>query len=142
MTASRARRSDRHGFELSRVRRIAFALLLGLLATACASSGATGGSGGDAGGGGGQTGGGHSIQIGRADLGNAWPLTVSSGTLACEDAGAVTFTTNGKTYAVNGMAMGTHTWDDIRPIWADSHGMGGPKKNIGPLIDKGLKLCG
>jgi Protein of unknown function (DUF2511) len=78
---------------------------------------------------------GNSEEVSRADLGSDWPLTVDSGTLVCEGAGSVTFTVNGTTYAVNGLAEGA----DIDPIWADSGD--GLKKNIGPLIDRGLSLC-
>jgi hypothetical protein len=31
-------------------------------------------------------------------------------------------------------------WPEIDAIWADASG--GLKRNIGPLIDRGLKLCG
>ena len=77
-------------------------------------------------------------QVSRADFGNDWPLTVESGVLACEGAGAVTFTTGGTTYAVNGLAQ--RTYPEIDAIWADAPGPP-PKKNIGPLIDRGLALC-
>jgi len=89
--------------------------------------------------GGGGGGGGSGLEVSRSDFGKDWPLTVQSGTLNCEGAGAVTFTTNGTTYAVNGLANGMDQWPDIDAIWADApHGL---KKNIGPLIDRGLKLC-
>jgi len=78
-------------------------------------------------------------EIARADFGSDWPLTVAEGTLACEGAGAVTFTAEGTTYAVNGLAAGMDRWADIDPIWAPAPG--GLKKNIGPLIDRGLALC-
>jgi Protein of unknown function (DUF2511) len=84
--------------------------------------------------------GGGGLEVSRADFGRDWPLTVKSGTLNCEGAGAVTFTTNGTTYAVNGLASGMDQWPEIDAIWADASG--GLKKNIGPLIDRGLKLCG
>jgi hypothetical protein len=82
---------------------------------------------------------GNTEEVSRSDFGSNWPLTVESGTLACEGAGAVTFTTSGTTYAVNGMAQGMDQYAEIDPIWADEGG--GLKKNIGPLIDRGLSLC-
>jgi hypothetical protein len=82
--------------------------------------------------------------VSRADYGKDWPLTVESGTLHCEDPGAVTFTAdNGTTYWVNGTAGNqakTRGWADIRSIWADDPAYAGLKINIGPLIDDGLKL--
>jgi hypothetical protein len=80
--------------------------------------------------------------VGRADFGKDWPLTVESGVLSCEGAGAVYFTTGGLRYAVNGLARGIHDAPDIDPIWAKDPSGTVPKKNIGPLITRGLQLCG
>lgn len=81
------------------------------------------------------------VEVRRSDFGRAWPLTVTSGVLNCEGL-AVTFTANGTTYAVNGFARQMDRWPDINPIWADA-GIGlGYKKDIGPLIERGLELCG
>jgi hypothetical protein len=84
--------------------------------------------------------------VSRTDYGEAWPLTVESGTLRCEGASAVTFRSeDGTTYWVNGTAGGQaeeHGWQNIRPIWADDPEFEGLKISIGPLIDDGLNLCG
>ena len=78
--------------------------------------------------------------VSREDFGQEWPLTVDSGILACQGAGAVTFTTpDGTTYAVNGLAQSATPYPDIDPIWADAGN--GYKVDIGPLIDRGLRLC-
>jgi hypothetical protein len=82
---------------------------------------------------------GGGVQVSRSDFGKDWPLTVESGTLNCEGAGAVTFTADGTTYAVNGLASGMDEWPEIDSIWADAPG--GLKKDIGPLIDRGLEIC-
>lgn len=74
-------------------------------------------------------------------LGLEWPLTVEAGTLNCSG-GAVTFETDGTRYAVNGTARATGDYPDIAPIWAPTPGGLGLKKNIGDLIDQGLRLCG
>jgi hypothetical protein len=82
--------------------------------------------------------------VGRADYGNDWPLTVDSGTLRCEAPGAVTFTSDGTTYWVNGTAGNqaeTRGWADIHAIWADDPSDPGLKIYIGTLIDDGLALC-
>ena len=87
----------------------------------------------------GEGGGGTGEEVSRADFGKDWPLTVESGTLKCEGGWAVTSTTNGTTYAVNGLASGMNQCPEIDPIWADAPQ--GLKKDIGPLIDRGLELC-
>jgi hypothetical protein len=82
----------------------------------------------------------------RADMGDSWPLSVSEGTLHCEGkdgVGAVTFTANGTAYAVNGLAKAARykgRYKDIDAIWAKGDGYQ-PKKDIGPLIQRGLTLC-
>lgn len=53
--------------------------------------------------------------------------------------GSVTFKARGDVYAVNGLAKG-QGFKDIEPIWADDPETGS-KKNIGPIIDRGLALC-
>lgn len=73
--------------------------------------------------------------------GKTWPLTVDSGTLACEPGSHVTFTAGSTTYAVNGGAKGEHRWPEIDRIWADDGSGLGLKKNIGDLIGAGLQLC-
>ncbi|MEA3510240.1 MAG: DUF2511 domain-containing protein [Actinomycetota bacterium] len=85
------------------------------------------------------------VKVCRTDLGSKWPLNVNCGVLACEGAGVVTFSYNGIEYAVNGLAE-MNGFADIEPIWSaetDPDLVGYlPKKNIGPLLDRGLGLCG
>jgi len=84
-------------------------------------------------------------EVSRGNMGDDWPLTVDKGTLACNGSGGVgevVFTApDGTEYAVNGTAK-SGGYKDIRPIWADDESLGhGLKKDISPLIDKGLSLC-
>jgi hypothetical protein len=83
--------------------------------------------------------------IHREELGEAWPLTVDAGVVALIGSnrfGAVTFTADGVTYAVNGLARSWQSGKDIDPIWAPTTDLmsGGPKMNIGPIIEAGLDL--
>lgn len=80
------------------------------------------------------------------DYAEAWPFTVSGGTLRCDGPGWVTFETGGETYAINGLASGRapeEGWRDIDDIWANAPDVAGfgIKKDIGPIIDDGLMLC-
>lgn len=84
------------------------------------------------------------VTVSRADFGDQWPLTVDGGTLRCE-ADAVSLEARGVVYAVNGTAESRDIGVDIDPVWADdpdSPADLGLKENIGPLIDRGLALCG
>lgn len=84
------------------------------------------------------------IMITQQDLGDAWPFTVDSGLLDCRGAGEVVFTVDGRSYAVNGLAKGTKKYDDISPIWSlilTSGSSSDAKKDIGPIITRGLALC-
>jgi len=75
--------------------------------------------------------------VSREEYGADWPLTVDSGTLRCEGAGAVVFRApDGTDYGVNGLAA---DYADIEPIWADDPDAPGLKKYIGVLIDAGLR---
>lgn len=86
----------------------------------------------------------HAVKISRQEYGDRWPFTVEEGILdweATPTGTAVTFTANGVTYAVNGTAMTAGKYADIEPIWAaDPKGLW-PKKDIGPIIDRGLELA-
>jgi len=84
----------------------------------------------------------NTLKVKASDFGADWMLTVSEGELKCEGSGgsgAVSFTSDGTTYAVNGTAMGMR-YKDIDPIWlADTPPV--PKKSLAPLLKKGLTLC-
>lgn len=75
------------------------------------------------------------------ELGDDWPLTVDEGIVRCEGAGEVYFEAAGKTYAVNGMAIGMSDLPEIDPIWADDPEREGLKISVHPIIDRGLSLC-
>jgi len=84
----------------------------------------------------------QSKTVSKSDL-PGWPLTVDSGVLRCVGSAGmvkVTIVVDGKTYGVNGTAMGDKKNLDIRSIWADAK-TAGVKKNIGPLVHEGLQLC-
>lgn len=70
-----------------------------------------------------------------------WPFTAYSGELACVNGAAITFTTAGKTYPVNGTAHALKLGTNIEDIWAPDPEIKGARKNIGPIIAAGQKLC-
>lgn len=78
--------------------------------------------------------------ITREMLGDEWPFTVDGGVVACDGDG-VTFTADGVTYAVNGTARGREMGVDAQAIWADDPSTPGLKKDISPVINRGLELC-
>ncbi len=83
-------------------------------------------------------------KITKQELGAEWAFTVDEGVLACDGkkgVGAVTFTTGGKTYALNGAAKQTNKYDLVDSIWAEDTSIKGAKKDIGTIIQRGLKLC-
>ena len=78
----------------------------------------------------------------KSELGDAWPLTVESGTVTCENGSQVIFAApNGTRYAVNGTAMSQTDLPRIDEIWAPDPTIDGAKVNISPIIDAGLALC-
>ena len=44
-------------------------------------------------------------------------------------------------YAVNGVAKGNKRFADVREILRDHTSVAGSKVDIGPILDRGLKLC-
>ena len=94
-----------------------------------------------------------SVQVSKIQFKERWPLTVNSGTISCDpvppvpgmpNVQLVTFTSNGRTYALNGIALGfakRRGWLDIRAIWKDDPAIPGLKIDISPLINRGLALC-
>jgi hypothetical protein len=93
--------------------------------------------------------------ISKDEYGTDWPFLVDEGILECRSWKKVVFTTfNGKTYAVNGSAMGTKEYIDIHEIWKKDYESENAKYflkinrpdmvgyiNIGPIINRGLELC-
>jgi hypothetical protein len=73
--------------------------------------------------------------------GRTWPLTVESGTVACEQGTEIVFTADDTTYAVNGSALSSRQWPEIDAIWADNPGIPGAKIDISDLISAGQELC-
>jgi hypothetical protein len=87
---------------------------------------------------------GRSLYVSRSDLRDDWPLTVDAGYLNCPtdpSSGVVAFYDGSRYYAVNGLARSVTDYPDIDAIWADNPISPGIKKDIGPLIDRGLALC-
>ena len=81
----------------------------------------------------------QALLINRSYLGNDWPLSVESGTLRCEGAGAIVFTApDGTDYGVNALAA---QYADIAPIWAADPTGQFAKRDIGPLVNEGQRLC-
>jgi hypothetical protein len=87
------------------------------------------------------------VYVSREQFGDKWPFTVDGGYVESINNGnafgvtygAVVFhANNGKTYALNGFAMG-RGYLDIEPIWRDDPNHLGLKISVGPLIDIGIE---
>jgi hypothetical protein len=79
--------------------------------------------------------------VSRTMLEDAWPLRVESGTLTCLEGRLLVFVADtGKTYALNGTAVGTKRWPQIREIALPTEEPG-VIKSLQPLLTRGLPLC-
>jgi hypothetical protein len=77
--------------------------------------------------------------VSRADCeadGRLWPLTVDSGTVACEPGHQILFIAKETTNTVNGTAMDAGQWPESDAVWARIR-----KVDISDLIDAGQDLC-
>jgi hypothetical protein len=88
---------------------------------------------------------GETIYVTEKEYGDQWPFTVTEGQLGCIGGSrSIIFIANGKTYAVNGMALnqaGRMGWSKIDEIWKKNPQIPGAGISIGTIIDKGLSLC-
>lgn len=102
------------------------------------------------------------LPISASQFGKDWPFSVQSGELTCKSKIAVIFTSEGKSYAVNGTAK-SMGYGDIEPIWmpdpemleyaksvaqkegksleAIQNEMGLARINMGEILNKGLSIC-
>lgn len=81
---------------------------------------------------------GAGTRITRAELGPAWPLTISEATLHCEFRGEIVVQHRGTGYSLTGHEKhGAYT--DIGAIHAED--TDGRRKDLGPLIERGKRLC-
>ncbi len=96
--------------------------------------------------------------IRRRDFGDDWPFTVDGGVISCQGdvvgVGVVRFITNGTLYALTGVATLTGSDDfplvdaamangaDLKDIWATNPAIPGLKMDLGPILDRGLAMCG
>lgn len=90
------------------------------------------------------------IKVTSAEYGEAWPFTVTSGTVGYEPLqvgdrklAILTFESGGKIYALNGIARSRikqRGFLEIDAIWRDNPKIEGLKINISPIIQRGLAL--
>jgi hypothetical protein len=84
----------------------------------------------------------NEMSVNALMFGKDWPFTVTAGVLGCDgDREVVTFRNGGKTYALNGTAVGKRRYLPVEAIWTRDRDIPGARKNIGPMIEKGLTLC-
>jgi hypothetical protein len=87
------------------------------------------------------------LEIDAQQYGENWPLRVERGKLACEH-NSVTFEADGIIYAINGRAQTENNrngrgWANSKKIRRyDPKGVMYGLMDVGPLIQRGLALCG
>ncbi len=89
----------------------------------------------------------NELPIQRSQFGSAWPFKVESGVLSCRRGDEVVFEANDRVYAINGLARGNLArkgYVDLEAIWLQDPTNPAPymRVDIGPMIDRGLALCG
>lgn len=77
------------------------------------------------------------------EFGQDWPFSVNEGSVNCEGNSALTFTSRGTVYALNGNATAYLKAADLAPIWLDDPKFPdlGVKKNVGPVFDLAELQC-
>jgi hypothetical protein len=80
--------------------------------------------------------------IGQDTIGDAWPLTIPSGTIVCDRNAILLRAPDQQLYAVNGAALSqaqAKGWRDVHALAIDTGN--GTIKSLQPLLDLGLQLC-
>lgn len=80
--------------------------------------------------------------IGQDTIGDAWPLTIPSGTIVCDRSAILLRAPDDHLYAVNGTAQAQAVakgWRDVRDLAVDTGN--GTIKSLQPLLDLGATLC-
>ena len=77
-------------------------------------------------------------EVSRADLGPAWPLTISQGMLRCEAGDEIVLQHRGTGYSLTRHDR-DGAYSDVGRIRADDPE--GGKRDLTPLIDRGKRLC-
>lgn len=81
---------------------------------------------------------GAGVKVTRAELGPAWPLTISEATLHCEAGQEIVLQYRGTGYSLT--RHDEHgAYSDVGRIRADDPA--GGKKDLSPLIERGERLC-
>jgi Protein of unknown function (DUF2511) len=76
--------------------------------------------------------------IARAEFGDAWPFTVDSGVLSCDN-GAIIFTSGAVAYGVNGLAK-SRGYRRIEEIWNWRDGIVA-RMDLTPIFERGQQRC-
>lgn len=78
----------------------------------------------------------------ESDFGDEWPFTVAVGELTCDN-DAVTFTSNGQSYALNGLAKSAygHPYGSEAGIVKQDPTIDGVWMSTYPVLERGLALC-
>lgn len=120
---------------MSRQLRLGFPVAIAIAAgiAGCGSSGSTGSNGPTR----------HASVSAASWKVSPWPFTVPQGIVACKGTvggGELTFRAGGTVYALNSVAANAGSgYKDISPIV--KRDANGAQVSIGPVIDKGIRLC-
>lgn len=77
-------------------------------------------------------------KVRASDYGSTWPLSVTEGMLHCVAGGVITFVKDGTEYSL--VRRSQHSaYADVEGIRAVDPG--GSRKDLGPLIERGRRLC-
>lgn len=81
----------------------------------------------------------NELRVSRDEFGDAWPFKVDEGVIACEGL-EYTFTADGRTYALNGIAIQAG-YPEIDEIWLDDPDIPGAKISLSPFNRLASELC-
>jgi hypothetical protein len=84
---------------------------------------------------------GESAEVGTAELGETWPLTVESAVLTCGDTGVASVTAEGRTTVIDASTVPRDVSSDFTRIWAQDASQPAGRMDLKPLVERAQELC-
>ncbi|WP_243058055.1 DUF2511 domain-containing protein [Nocardioides sp. SR21] len=82
----------------------------------------------------------ESLEVGRSNYGDEWPLTVDEAVLACEPGDVTTLTVDGRSYGLDGLSGGAEPEAGLRRILAQNP-VDGARGGLAALAEDAQELC-
>lgn len=85
---------------------------------------------------------GETQEVTATDYGSAWPLTVDSALLNCDENGSISVQVQGAAFRIDDITDPQDVPSGFLRIWATDPAQASGRKELKPLLEHGRSLCG